>query len=381
MPTQKPHSRAKQSNQGGLRIKIYFIAAYTVFSSYFLWQIISGGRTGKTDLLAAITKSDSATITAIATSSIASVLSSPILPKRLILVVGLESSGTKYLTKSIAIAAGAVNPDDPGDYHGRKDELKHSSGIEVQHISLPFSSKCTTAEYSGRPVTKNFLMHSFTMQFIPPRECGFCGTKKGEHNRLWIPSNFDNEARVLPQGCRDAGLNDFVRSPDRFFLNISSHIQWYLDHGVEATAVILDRDQTIQKTSKSMKHCSDAGMAEMENSVGERIILEAIDKLDQQSEKPNLIMASYEMIVHLGNPYVLSIYKKLGIQSDIVEPIRDGNERYVKAVAVRSGKTRRKAQYRNRDVLADNWTQMKRRDLKDAHNARKKRRRGGIDAA
>eukprot|EP00814_Leptocylindrus_danicus_P008779 CAMPEP_0116026126 /NCGR_PEP_ID=MMETSP0321-20121206/13611_1 /TAXON_ID=163516 /ORGANISM="Leptocylindrus danicus var. danicus, Strain B650" /LENGTH=77 /DNA_ID=CAMNT_0003498757 /DNA_START=213 /DNA_END=446 /DNA_ORIENTATION=- len=70
-------------------------------------------------------------------------------------------------------------------------------------------------------------------------------------------------------------------------------------------------------------------MAELEDVYGTRIILEALSKLETEGDMPSVVLVSYELLNLLGEPYLLSIYKKLGIESTFVAPLKDGNSRYI----------------------------------------------------
>ena len=179
----------------------------------------------------------------------------PISPKGLISVFGLESSGTRLLTKAISVASGAAMIGGLGGFHGRLDRYKKTRGIEVQHLSLPFGGICEEV-YRGPSVIKQ--SRQFTLSVLTPRECGVSDENSWDHTLLWDPSNKKNStyiARSLPQYCHNAGLGDFMRASKRFFVNVTSHMCWYLDRGVQATAVLVLRDKTIQIMSKVMNHC------------------------------------------------------------------------------------------------------------------------------
>eukprot|EP00816_Leptocylindrus_hargravesii_P012282 CAMPEP_0196807376 /NCGR_PEP_ID=MMETSP1362-20130617/7356_1 /TAXON_ID=163516 /ORGANISM="Leptocylindrus danicus, Strain CCMP1856" /LENGTH=335 /DNA_ID=CAMNT_0042181277 /DNA_START=233 /DNA_END=1240 /DNA_ORIENTATION=+ len=254
----------------------------------------------------------------------------PILPKRLISIFGLESSGTRYLTETIAKATGASENRVGLNFDGRKDGFKGSRGVEVQHWSLPYGSTCGDRFYThARVMNEDFLLNYATVSTIPPRECGVTDTNGAVHGLLWDEVTWHNSSRVLPQYCRDAGLEVFTTTPARFFVNITSHIQWHLDRGVQATALIIARDKNIERMSKIGGHCNNEIVAELEDMHGTRIMLEALDKLETEGDMPSVVLVSYELLNLLGEPYMLSIYKKLGIESTFVAPLKDGNTRYI----------------------------------------------------
>uniref|UniRef100_A0A7S2LNH8 Uncharacterized protein n=1 Tax=Leptocylindrus danicus TaxID=163516 RepID=A0A7S2LNH8_9STRA len=257
----------------------------------------------------------------------------PILPKRLISVFGLESSGTRLLTKAIAVASGAAtigNAGGVGGFDGRLDRYKKLRGIEVQHLSLPFGSTCQEV-YRGSNVIEQ--ARQYTLSVLTPRECGVSDENSWDHSLLWAPTNRKRAStyadRILSKYCHDAGLNDFTRAPKRFFVNVTSHIRWYLDRGVQATAVLVLRDKTIQHMSKVKNHCNSQPSAYAEDSYGMQIMTEAFEKLSYDVENPSLVLVSYEMLMNIGDPYLFSIFEKLGIQSSYTPDLKDGNKVYL----------------------------------------------------
>mmetsp|Transcript_14619 Transcript_14619/g.22574 ORF Transcript_14619/g.22574 Transcript_14619/m.22574 type:complete len:217 (-) Transcript_14619:106-756(-) len=207
---------------------------------------------------------------------------------------------------------------------------KKLRGIEVQHLSLPFGSTCREV-YRGSNVIEQ--MRQYTLSVLTPRECGISDENSWDHSLLWAPINRKRAStygdRILPQYCNDAGLNDFTRAPKRFFVNVTSHIRWYLDRGVQATAVLVLRDKTIQNISKVKNHCNSQPSADAEDSYGMQIMTEAFEKLSYDVEDPSLVLVSYEMLMNIGDPYLFSIYEKLGIQSSYTPDLKDGNKVYL----------------------------------------------------
>jgi hypothetical protein len=142
---------------------------------------------------------------------------SPLLPKRLITVFGTESSGSTFTATAIGIAAGVKNPNDKNRLGFRLWNSERN--VEVQHISLPTGygpnhDICKEPESGDRTLDMPVLLPGPCM-LIPPRyQKQSARAKLGES--------------TFPKACREeAGLEDFVVYPTRFFVNVTSHIQWY----------------------------------------------------------------------------------------------------------------------------------------------------------
>ena len=252
-----------------------------------------------------------------------------LLPKKLILVTGLESSGTKIVTEALAIATGAYEGNintlekSGNSFHGRV----LGSDIEVQHQSLPWGSRCTDEHDAN---------HLHTMSVLVPRQCG-CASKM--NNFLWDTPTCD--AVQAHKDCEKLGISQRLSYPNRFFLNITSHIKWYEEQGVEASAVIIMRDKEIESISKLHDHCRNKALLQMENEHGLNIITEALqnlsfDKINGRNYA-NLVLVSYESMMSLGKPYFdRYIYERLGIAQNekqnkqlYVPSLQNGNHKYL----------------------------------------------------
>jgi len=242
---------------------------------------------------------------------------STLFPKRLISVFGLEKSGTTWMSLTIAKALGIVP--ETQRYFAYS---KHSAdkNFEVQHISQPWGS------FPNQPVkwschARN-LNRTKTAFAAVPLACA-------NHSRLAKKS----EHSVFPEVCKsEAHLDDFVQVSSRFFVNITSHIQWYLEHGVDATAVILMRDNSIAHISKTNSICSDANVSQAQNEYANKITREAIEMLPPE----RVVLVSFEGMVSLGMPYLQDVFRRLGIHSATHVPdFRDANKKYINADLLR----------------------------------------------
>jgi hypothetical protein len=134
--------------------------------------------------------------------------------------------------------------------------------------------------------------------------------------------------RSFPESCHEeAGLEDFVVYPTQFFVNVTSHIEWYKERGVEATAVLMMRDALISQISKTQSYCPLKVSAKQQNEHAQQLMMEGIDKLDPLTE---VVLVSSEGIMLLGGSYLLDIYRQLEINYSTYNPgFKDGNAKYV----------------------------------------------------
>ena len=230
-----------------------------------------------------------------------------VLPRRVITIFGLESSGTTFLyqTLSKALNATVVIPD---------LSARAGDDVEIQHISQPWGLFGTkTGDYS-------------TIDLVPPLGCA---------------SFYDRDDVVLSDRCQEeTGLNPEHEYPLRFFVNITSHVEWYRSRGVDCTAIIMTRDYSTHLDGKK-KHMLWPifwnRVAAAEDRYGKQLMVEAMNVLDG-SVSPGglaeLVMVSYETLMFLRQDYLFKVYQQLGIDSGYVPTFRDGNAKYV-----RGGKT------------------------------------------
>jgi len=243
------------------------------------------------------------------------------LPKRLITVLGLESSGTTFLTKIISKAVGAT-------FSVGNDDLHYTSrNAEIQHVSLPWGY------WHSDGVDENSNHHDIPIiEWIPPRKCMIFPTLPPRQVTL------RKSQMVVPELCQSMGITEFPDIPRRFFLNISSHIAWYRKFGVDATAVILVRDENLHLHGKLAHHNKHMlNRAQEEDAIGKEIIRDAIERLERDSE---ILLASYETLMSLQDIYLFDLYRKLRIQSSYIPEFKDGNSKYIKHLPATQNTTR-----------------------------------------
>lgn len=225
-----------------------------------------------------------------------------ILPKRVITIFGLESSGTTFLYQTLtkALNASVVIPD-----------LTARAGdeVEIQHISQPWGLYGTgTGPYS-------------TIDLVPPLGCASFFGRVGES--------------IVSEKCKKkTGLDPDHKYPLRFFVNITSHVNWYRSRGVDCTAIIMSRDYSTHLEGKK-KHILWPifwnRVAAAEDEYGKELLVEAMNDLDGSISPgglKELVMASYETLMFLQKDYLFKLYEQLGVDSDYVPAFHDGNAKY-----------------------------------------------------
>ena len=238
---------------------------------------------------------------------------SPHLPRRLLTVFGLESSGTTFVTELLERSTGVKHsvPTNSLDY-------------QLQHVSLPSGASC-----QGE------------IHIIPVLYPAICNRPTAMDNTA-LTSNRKKHSTGHPFIKCPESLNasrqvdDYFGYPPRYFVNITSHIQWYLDRGVEATAVLVVRDKTIGSLARSLVHCTIPEFRVTEEEMGSRIIKEAVERWDDGMNgwvPPPVVVVSYETLIHMGATYVNLVLRQLQL-TPIHEPLEwafeDGNPRYIR---------------------------------------------------
>ncbi|KAL3804712.1 hypothetical protein HJC23_008527 [Cyclotella cryptica] len=210
-----------------------------------------------------------------------------LLPRRLISVIGLQSSGVKFLSNVLAVATGTI-PD------GR-------------NLVAPASVQSDVVEWE---------VQSFR---LPSR----CRCKSDEELNEW---------RVV-EAYVPSGNDGFSPDRDRFIVNITSHIEWYLSRGVDITVVVSMRDRTISTAAKAQYCCLDESTPK-EDEVALAFIKDAIKRYGIQSASENsdsvrVIPVSYEAMMELKDTYLFELYHQLGINSTYAPAFKDANGKYV----------------------------------------------------
>ena len=127
--------------------------------------------------------------------------------------------------------------------------------------------------------------------------------------------------------CGIGKYNGYALYPLRFFVNITSHIEWYLSRGVDIKVVLSMRDRSISSRGKLKGHCHLADVARREDEVALDLMAEAIQKYGSSKDRVNTV--SYEGLMGMQQSYLFEVYAQLGIQSTHIPSFYDGNEKYV----------------------------------------------------
>ena len=271
-----------------------------------------------------------------------------ILPKRVITIFGAESSGTTFLGTTLAIAAGVIE-----ESEGLVGGARNANGsIEMQHLSLPWGSHCESETDLVRVVD---AMVPVECSRLEDHEVKKKKTKKKKKKTPWMwmekfkrgnqrrlssgdvrqicrhEVSIFNESKSCGAKCGVGELNGYALYPRRFSVNITSHIDWYLQRGVDVTVIISTRDKSISMQGKKKNHCNFKDAREHEDEMALEIMREGLEKYGPfgSIEKDRVIVSPYEALMGLQNEYLFDLYKQLGIKSTYIPSYKDGNKKYV----------------------------------------------------
>lgn len=237
-----------------------------------------------------------------------------VLPRRLITVFGLESSGTSLLASTLANAVGAHKVLNNDDLVYRASE---NNMLEIQHLSLPWG-------WFHGVGKKNLTV--VDIDFIPPLECMVY-----PHHHAAIQRQKEVE-RPHSHCDNETGLSERVRLPQRFMVNITSHVLWYRERGVQATALVIVREDYSHWHGKIKTHEKNVTIALQEDLHAKQLIAHAMSHLSSlptSDEHPELIVVSYETLMSLQKPYLFDLYSRLGINSTHMPKLENGNKKYI----------------------------------------------------
>ncbi|KAL7522582.1 hypothetical protein ACHAWX_007288 [Stephanocyclus meneghinianus] len=131
--------------------------------------------------------------------------------------------------------------------------------------------------------------------------------------------------------CGQNKYDGFALYPNRYFVNVTSHIEWYLSRGVDITVVISMRDRSISIAAKHREHCRSQNFAEQEDEMALSLIKTAIGRFGVRGngDKERVITVSYEAMMEFKETYLFDLYHQLGIDSTYVPDFNDGNAKYI----------------------------------------------------
>ncbi len=273
----------------------------------------------------------------------------PILPKRIIAVIGPESSGSTFLSKALASAVGA----DPTKVN--KISRTKDGKTDIQHLSLPWGLFCEDDngdDISVHVVDAMVPRECFRYEFAPSLDPSIAQAE-GIISQKQVKVARDGpqtelEAQVLQQcreevfiseygnsscgaKCGTGVFNGYALYPKRFSVNITSHIEWYVQRGVDVTVILSTRDRSISVRGKEKNHCHIEKLRRREDKVAIELMNEALEKYGAfgSIRRGLVIVSSYEALMSMKDEYLFGLYKQLGINSTFVPSFSDGNEKYV----------------------------------------------------
>jgi hypothetical protein len=228
-----------------------------------------------------------------------------ILPDILITVVGLESSGTTFVYDTLSKALGVARKE------GLEEKTNQKGTIRVQHLSLPngWFRKNDAIGYPHR-----FEPLEIIPVYVPKR----CSMPEG---RVQQSSSYRRPPRRSPPECEPFGPT-LVQSPPRYFVNITSHIEWHRAQGVDARAVVVVRDPALHFHGILHNHCENETAVYEQYKTGRALLKHAVQHVHP-------VVVSYETLMTLQGDYLIEIYKQLNISSSFIPSFKNGNVKYV----------------------------------------------------
>jgi hypothetical protein len=229
-----------------------------------------------------------------------------VLPKRMITVFGLERSGTSLVFHTLGKALNLTRVKGEEEYTNHPDNT-----IRIQHMSLPLG------EFSEHH--KDYLKRFEPLHVLPVKALSRCMPKTKDAS-----SSSSSSSSTISANCK-IFANVVPPPAPRYFVNITSHLQWYQRRGVQVQAVVVVRDPTLHFQSISQK-CENETAAYAQYEQGVALMQHAMQHVNP------ITVVSYETLTTLRGQYMNEIYESLGIQSDYMPPIRNGNAKYVQSI-------------------------------------------------
>ena len=331
---------------------------------------------------------------------------------RLITVVGLESSGTTFVATTIAKALGYTKTNSKDLFHNMLTiEIPQSTSATsatsptnedftttttttttwVQHVSLPTGFFREHQEGFER----RFELPP-TVPVVVPDECKIparypykppqsqadaevsrsSSSSGGRRNFRGRSSSTNRMQRpAYTKTCREIlQMSYLMEYPNRYFVNLTSHVRWYQSRHVDVTVVVVVRDQSLHFRGILKTHCTNKTAAYEQFVHGRYIIQDAMTQLQQpqqqgriprdsyrptnneqgaavlhsfnnnnnnnnsnnnnnnnnNSDHNELIIVSYETLMTLQETYLFDLYDQLGMfDATYIPEFVDGNAKYV----------------------------------------------------
>jgi hypothetical protein len=229
-------------------------------------------------------------------------------PERLYLIYGLESSGTTFVARTISTALGITKKLSLDTV----ESLDHTT--HIQHLSLPLGASSHSSNKLGlqrRQQQKESEVLSIVPVYYPT------GCRVGSQDPPTLVP--------VPLECQEIlGDQVVMTPPHRYFVNITSHVQWYRERGVRVYPIMVVRDPMLHFEgilAKHPGHCRDPVAAYQQYEQGRAIMAHAIHGGMVQP-----VIVSYESLLTLQDAYLLHhVYYQLGINSSYIPKFRNGN--------------------------------------------------------
>ena len=189
-----------------------------------------------------------------------------------VFVFGLESSGTRFVSRAIASAI------KPTNWDGEKPPCWHDSRWKIHHISLPWGGQCNDKTASSKFTT------------------------------------------VSPDMCAVRG---YPRRNTRWFADITSILRSNPRH----RAVIIERNAEFSYLSSFKQHCPFPNASKAERDYGRALIRGALAAVPGQ-----IVLVHYETLLWYGQHEWMRIFEHIGLGGNhhSLPEFRDGNAEWVR---------------------------------------------------
>lgn len=226
---------------------------------------------------------------------------SSMLPEKLYVIYGLESSGTTFVARTISSALGIVprlNPD---------TVESHDKKIHIQHLSLPIG-------FFGENNWGYETRFSEPLGVVPVYYPTGCRVPS-------FPNDPPGETET-PVACRSIMGAKVQTPPARYFVDITSHVQWYRAFGVDVYPIMVVRDPSNHFYGVTKTHCLNDTAAYSQYEMGRDIMVHSMKTVQP-------IIVSYEMLMTLQEEYLVHVYNQTNIHTSFMPKFKNGNLKHL----------------------------------------------------
>ncbi len=252
-----------------------------------------------------------------------------LLPKRVISVVGADRSSTLFVSAVLAAATGCSRTGSEYFQHA----VSKDGAFEIHYMPLPWDDSCEGKPASSAVFERNDTGTQVLSHAIAPVQC----TTPTDVSILQKCKNnvtiSQKEWMDFSSGQQPADNTESLL-PNRSFVNITSHIEWYLSREIEISVLLVMRDKSI--TKNEWIGCgipSTEVDVSFETSMG--LMKEAFVAYGMQGSRvpkdgsERVFVVSYEGLMEIKDSYLFDIYGQLGIDSTFLPSFTDGNAKWV----------------------------------------------------